>query len=138
MSRQVNRSLDDKTFDHIDHALGRPVDPMAETYRNYFAIMGKNPLADEFDSSPHWVRGRVMGDTTAFHVTNEGRKALADHLRTIGDRHRTFEVVFNGNASTVIAKSHSKARYSYYLDVSDCFPDLTFKEFCKATQVRLA
>lgn len=29
---EVNRYLKDKAMDHIDHALGRPVDPMDETY----------------------------------------------------------------------------------------------------------
>ena len=33
MTRSVNRYLEDKGMDRIDHALGRPVDPMRETYR---------------------------------------------------------------------------------------------------------
>ncbi|WP_319533384.1 hypothetical protein [uncultured Cohaesibacter sp.] len=36
INHSVNRSLDDKAMDAIDHALGRPVDPMSESYRNYY------------------------------------------------------------------------------------------------------
>jgi hypothetical protein len=132
---QINRTLADKTFDHIDHALGRPLDPMAETYRNFFTTDG--PLADEFAASPLWIEGRRGTGMRCFAVTDEGRSALAQYLRDVGDLHRAYTVTVDGNPRTVIAINHSKARYSTFLDLREVWPDLTFKDFCRRTTVRL-
>jgi hypothetical protein len=138
VSKQVNRSLKNKAFDHIDHALGRPVDPMADTYREYFATDRSSALAAEFRSSPHWEEGSGDGKMSYFYVTQAGRRALADHLREIGDPFRTFIVTYCGYPETVAATTPAKARYSRYLSISDVCPDLTFKDFCKNASVRLA
>lgn len=138
MSKQVNRSLENKAFDRIDHALGRPVDPLADTYREYFATDRGSDLAAEFTASPHWEEGKGCGDMGYFYVTRTGREALAAHLRDIGDPHRSYVVTYCGYEDTVAAISHSKAKYSRWLAVSDVDPDLTFKEFCKKCRVRLA
>ena len=130
----INRYLTDKSMDHIDHALGRPLDPTAETYRNFFATDGS--LADEFAASPHWEEGKRGNGMRYFRVTDEGRKALASHLREIGDAHRAFEVKFEGYTRTVIATTRSKARYSYFLDISDSFPELEFKDYCRRVSVQ--
>jgi hypothetical protein len=127
--------LADKTFDHIDHALGRPLDPMAESYRNFYATDGA--LADEMAASPLWREGK-HGSMRFFAVTDEGRAALAQYLRDVGDLHRAFTVTVDGNSRTVIAINHSKARNSAFLDLRDVWPDLTFKDFCRSTSVRLA
>lgn len=133
----VNRYLKNKAMDAIDHALGRPVDPMGETYRNYFAATGYG-----FQGNPHWVRGKVDGNMAFWHVTKAGRKALANHLRQIGDKHRLYEVTCRLRDNTepwnVVGTSHGNAKYSSFLDVSDSWPDLTFGEFCRATTCRLA
>lgn len=135
----VNRCLKDKNMDHIDHALGRPLDPTAETYRNYFST-DDSSLASEMALSPLWTDGgcrqgpRIM---RYFHVTDAGRLALADYLKAIGDQHRCYVVSFRGFETRVVATSHSKARYSYYLDLTECVPDLTFKDFCSRARVRL-
>lgn len=140
MSKQVNRSLKDKAMDHIDHALGRPVDPMIESYRNHFATDPGSDIGKAFDASPFWLRNgkAAPGDMAFYHVTIEGRQALKAHLKAIGDKHRVFDVTFEGQTQQVIAESASKARYSLWLDISDCFASLTFKKFCQSVSVRIA
>lgn len=132
----VNRCLKDKAMDRIDHALGRPVDPMSKTYRDHYAADGAE-LGAELTASPHWRPGGQALGMQFFYVTQEGRAALAAHLREIGDPHRTYRVRFQGDEWFVAAKSHGKARYQSYLDIADCWPDLTFGEFCRGTSVRL-
>lgn len=140
MAKQVNRSLTDKAMDHIDHALGRPVDPMAESYRNHFATDAGSKLAKEFDASPYWARNGKgsPGGMAFYHVTDEGRAALRRHLREIGDKHRCFDVTYQGQTQTVVAVSAAKAKYSLWLSISDCFCDLTFGKFCRDASVRVA
>jgi len=133
MQKPINRYLADKMMDHIDHALGRPLDPLAETYRNFYATDGA--LANEMAASPFWTEGK-RSRMRNFCVTRAGREALAAHLREIGDQHRAFVVRFDGHDRTVIATSRSKARYSYFLDVTDCWADLKFKDYCKRVSVR--
>lgn len=142
--KTVNRYLKDKAMDHIDHALGRPVDPQnnAHSHRNYFAV-SCNAEKAKFRASPHWIEGRTFERMTWFHVSEEGRAALAAHLKEIGDPYRLFQVHYDHPAYEtwsvlVAAKSRAAARYSYFLDVTDTRPDLTFGEFCKHTSARLA
>lgn len=134
---QVNRYLKDKHFDHIDHALGRPVDPMGETYREYFAANTRSKTAREMASSPHWNYFGSAGDMSFFEVTTAGREALRDHLKAIGDRHRAFSIAWGGMTSTVIAETRSKARYLAFLRISDVYPELTFREFQSAARVHI-
>lgn len=139
MAETVNRSLANKYFDRIDHALGRPLDPCATSYRNHYAITDDCPEVAEFRASLHWkesARCRAFENLIFFHVTPEGRRALAAHLREIGDPHRAFEVIFDGHPSTVVAKTHGEARYIAYLRASDCLSELTFLEFQKRSSVR--
>ena len=124
-------------MDHIDHALGRPLDPTDESHRNYFATSGAS--ADEMATSPFWQEGkRCPGDTMRFfHVTNAGREALAAHLREIGDQHRAFTVTYRDYSATVVATTRDKARYDYFLHISDCRPDLTYGEFMRDARVHV-
>lgn len=140
MSKKVNRFLKDKAMDRIDHALGRPVDPMVEGYRNHFATDSGSELAKEFDASPYWaLHERVVpGGMAFYHVTDEGRAALRRHLKEIGDKHRLYEVTYQGQTETVVAISAAKAKYRLWLSVSDCFQELTFGRFCRAATVRVA
>lgn len=133
MHKPVDRYLKDRDMDHIDHALGRPVDPMAETYRNYFATDADGATAKEFDASAYWVKGQNErpGRTSYYYVTDEGRAALARHLKEIGDRNRVFSVTYGGNTVPVVATSAAKAKYRLWLDISDSFNELTFGEFCR-------
>lgn len=134
MTEPINRCLADKTFDRIDHALGRPLNPTGETYRNFYTTDG--PEADVMAASPLWVEGK-RGSMRCFAVTDEGRSALAQYLRDVGDMHRAYTVTIDGNARTVVAINGNKARYSTFLDLRDAWPDVTFKDFCRRTTVRL-
>ena len=139
---EVNRCLKDKAMDYIDHALGRPVDPLGETYRQHYVINDDSDLAAELRASSHWSEGMrtagLAGTFCFFSVTNDGRKALKDHLNAIGDKHRKFVVHFAGVDIATVATSRSKARYRAYLDASECLDDLTFNDFCRRSRVRLA
>ena len=129
---QVNRYLKDKAIDHIDHALGRPVDPLSETYRNYFATS-----EPEFSDDPHWTLTGKRGDMYYYSVSQEGRKALKSHLDEIGDKHRLFVVSVDGvDMSPAPATTHSKARYSAWLSLDGW--EISFREFQKISRVRLA
>lgn len=132
---QIDRSLKDETMDAIDHALGRPLDPLSDTYRNFYATDGAQ--ADAMAASPFWMEGRRGIGMRCFAVTNDGRKALAEHLRKIGDPHRAFSIVFDGHERTVAAASRSRARYSHYLGLRDVLPDLTFQDFCRRSSITL-
>ena len=134
---QANRCLKDKAMDRIDHALGRPLDPMAESYRNWFAANADSPEAAEMAASPHWLERGSHSDLRCFSVTDAGRCALRDHLREIGDQHRLWEVTFDGITSTCVESSRSKARYSKWLDWSDSC-DISFGDFARHARVRLA
>lgn len=134
---QVNRYLTDQPFDHIDHALGRPVDPLSDTYRNYFATDDGSNEAKAFRASSYWEERNRHGDMIWFVVTHKGRAALHDHLQAIGDKHRLYTVSFDGHASQSVATTRGKAKYARWLAISDCRPDLTFKEFQTTARVRL-
>ena len=132
---QVNRYLKDKAMDHIDHALGRPVDPMVESFRNYFYVVGDTDLRREMAESPHWTDDNGKGGGCYFAVTDAGRAALAEHLRTIGDKHRKWIVSYAGYEMETVATTAAKARYSKWLDVSDTDDSLTFAKFQRASKV---
>jgi hypothetical protein len=140
MSKQVNRSLNDKAMDHIDHALGRPVDPMIESYRNYFATSASSKEAAAFRASAYWdTDGSTEPSRMVyFFVTQVGRQALKQHLKDIGDKNRLYDVTYEGRTQAVVAVSAAKAKYSLWLDISDCFCDLTFATFTRAASVRLS
>jgi hypothetical protein len=131
---QVNRYLKNKDMDHIDHALGRPVDPMAETYRNHFAA--SECEADQF-TAPNWVETYRHSNLVGFRVTDVGRAALKAHLAEIGDKTRLYALTFHGEEmSPIAATSPSKAKYAKWLDWDT--NDMTFKDFCQGVRVRLA
>ncbi len=135
---QVNRYLEDKPMDRIDHALGRPVDPGAETYRNYFYVIGDTDLRRDMASSPHWQSEGATNEGEYFSVTHEGRAALAAHLKAIGDKHRRWIVSYAGYQMDVVATTAAKARYRKWLAISDVNEALTFGEFQRKSKVRAA
>ena len=133
-SLTVNRYLDDPAMDDIDHALGRPLDPMAETYRNYYAIDTDSEIARAFEASPCWtLLAERMGMAT-FEVFAAGRAALRDHLILISEPHRRFAVIYEGLETQVAAKSKSAARYVAYLQAD--WNELSFGDFIRASHVR--
>ena len=132
----VNRCLKDKTFDHIDHALGRPTWPLRESYRNYFAANFDSEHGRAFRASPHWEAGPVIpGGLTCFRVTAAGRAALEEHLKSLGV-HNRFTVTFADQARVVSAETAAKARYRRWLDLCDVLPDLTFGTFQRQSTVQ--
>lgn len=133
----VNRCLKDKAIDHIDHALGRPAWPLRESYRNYFACDPDGEHARSFMASPHWERGGRIDSLVYFRVTDAGRKALADHLAA-RRLDRVYVVQFDSFESQVPAATRAKARYSYWLTISESWPDLTFGAFARRARVRRA
>lgn len=132
----VNRYLKDEAMDHIDHALGRPVDPMGETYRNHYAADKDGKIAASFEASPHWHLNGCTGRMAFYSVTDQGRKALVGHLKEIGDSWKPYDVSFNDFTTRVSAKSAGNAKYLKYLDISDCYPSLTFGRFAREATVR--
>jgi len=136
----VNRYLENKAMDHIDHALGRPVDPLEETHRNYFYIVGDTELRRYFAGSPHWFSVSDRDDDRGeyFSVTDTGKAALAGYLKSIGDKNRKWIVSYAGYEMEAIAETAAKARYSKWLDISDTDDSLTFAKFQRASRVRLA
>lgn len=135
---EVNRYLENKAMDHIDHALGRPVDPLSESYRNYFYVVGDTELRRCMAASPHWESQRKAGDGEYFAVSDSGRAALSEHLREIGDRHRKWIVSFDGYDMEVVATTRGQARYRKWLEISDVAADLTFSRFVRASTVHAA
>ncbi|WP_246668852.1 hypothetical protein [Agrobacterium rosae] len=127
-------------MDHIDHALGRPVDPMAESHRNHFATDADSEQAEAFAASPYWdTHGRTTpGQMAFFFVNRAGRQALKDHLKQIGDKHRLFDVTYKGMTQSVVAETAAKAKYSLWVNISDCFCDLKFGQFARTVSVRLS
>ncbi|WP_322884289.1 hypothetical protein U8C35_09755 [Sinorhizobium medicae] len=133
---RVNRYLKDKAIDHIDHALGRPVDPMGETYRNHFAVSKGSELATAFEASPNWQLNGYRDGMAFYSVTDAGRKALKDHLKAIGDPWQPYSVTWGGHTVLIAAKSIGNAKYSTYLDVSDCYSELKFVDFAREAKAR--
>lgn len=89
-------------------------------------------------SSPHWRSDGKTNEGEYFSVTDEGRAALADHLKAIGDKHRRWIVSYAGYQMEVIATARGKARYFKWLDISDTNDSLTFGEFQRSSKVRAA
>ncbi len=136
----VNRSLKDTAMDHIDHALGRPFDPLGETYRNRYIVDTSSATAAEFRASPHWEE---VGDAypvdghAYFRVTQTGREALLEHLKANARNSKLFSVTFDGaECSPVVAETRGKAVYAAFLNIRDGY-DITFSEFCRRVSVQL-
>ncbi len=128
---RVDRYLENQAMDHIDHALGRPLDPLGETYRNFYATGSRR-----FDGDPNWTLVEITkGGTRVYSVTDEGRQALAEYLKASGSKHRAFlvSVEIDGivDDRTVVAENEADACWGRYLDIVDVLPDLSFDEFLR-------
>lgn len=132
---RVNRYLKDKAMDHIDHALGRPVDPMGETYRNHFATGVHSQEAKAFGASENWELDGLVRGMAYFSVTDAGRKALADHLKKIGDKWGRYSVTWNDETCIIAATSEVDAKKRAYSSASDAYSDLTFRQFGREVSV---
>lgn len=135
---KVDRYFKDKAMDHIDHALGRPTFPLRESHRNYFATDANSDLARQFMASPNWEKTGQRDDMAYFSVTDLGRHALVDHIEALGNPWKAYVVSFEKYTKIVPAKSRSAAKYSWWLEISDCWEDLRFIDFAKHARVRIA
>ena len=138
---EVNRALTDPALDDVDHALGRPVKPFGG-YRNHFDARGDDDRIAAMRGSPWWQEGgatRTVGGV--FHVTMEGRRALAEHLSNIGFPELGWRIYLHGNDglgpdAVVIARSRSAAKYNYFLSCDGYYR--TFRDALNAIRtVRL-
>lgn len=79
---EMNRVLDDPFYDNIDHALGRPKDPLGPTYRNYYAAPTGDPVELEMAASNKWEIVHTQNDGLKIYaVTHQGRWALHNYLK---------------------------------------------------------
>lgn len=82
---EVNRYLEDPFFDNIDHALGRPKDPLQPSYRNYYAAPMGEPVELEMSTSNKWeIVSQQDSGLRVYAVTHQGRMALRAHLKEKG------------------------------------------------------
>lgn len=83
---EVNRHLEDPFYDDIDHALGRPKDPLQPSYRNYYAAPRGEPVELEMAASNKWevVKQQIEGSLVIYAVTHQGRLALRHYLKQKG------------------------------------------------------
>lgn len=131
---QVQRCIEDPDMRRIYHALGRPLDPMQETYRNYFAECSGTALSAQMRASRHWDNGTTRGDLTYFRVTAAGRAALVAHLKATGDRWRRYVIRWNGFNMDICERTRGKAVYAAWLRVSDSY-DVTFGAFVREVRM---
>ncbi len=77
------RTLDCHDMDDIDHALGRPDDPLGEIRKNRMTFLRGGHLARRKLASGHWaaIDPNGKGSTIDLEVTPAGRRALAAWLR---------------------------------------------------------
>ena len=106
--------MNEKQLDHVRHMLGIN-DPYVRTpkpYRNYAAVNPGDPEYLELEQlgmieryQPRWP-----SDYHYYRCTESGKLAAMQSHRTI-------------------RKTKAQRKYSAFLDMVDCIPDTTFKEF---------
>lgn len=81
-TRRPYRHVADPHMHLIDHALGHPIDPLRETYRNRFVVPLNTDIARHMASSSHWEHVTTVNhdQTACYRVTEAGRAALVEHL----------------------------------------------------------
>lgn len=137
--RKCNVRVDDPHFHEIHHALGCPWpdEIMGDTYRNYFATDSNSGSADRMRASPHWSGGKEKFGMAYFHVTEEGRQALVEHMRANVEVPARYALTYRDfeGTSIVAAQSRSAAKYAAYLDAeSDC-PFIEFAAGIKSVRL---
>ena len=128
--KKFNTRIDDRHFQEIHHALGCPWpdEVLGETYRNYFSVGDCTEIAARMKASPHWSGGREVFGYMSFHVTEEGRKALLDYMKSNVYIPARYGVTFRDYEGEMIvsAKSRSAAKYAAHLQLDG---DESFSEF---------
>lgn len=132
---EENRHIkDNPALDDVDHALGRPYRPF-DTYRDHYATSCPK-LRAVFRASPWWREGVTSESMTFFHVTDEGRHALAVELKK-PEYGRLYSITsrrYEGE-TLIMAKSRSQAKYLAWLNADLDWP---FIDYANAVSARLA
>lgn len=104
--------LTERQENHLRHMLGinTPQHRAPKPYRDYAAVVPGDPEWVELERLGMIQRYASRGSYDWYRTTADGRgAAIASHRR--------------------IRYSREKRRYLKFLDLSDCLPDLTFREF---------
>lgn len=135
MGHTVRRCLEDPSLDEVDHALGRPFDPLGDTSRDHIAAQpgSKSDLA--LAESTWWERapGTPYG-LHLYRVTGAGREALAAYLAKTS-KHRLWVVRWRGYTWEVVATTLGKARFQGWTSVTDSYPSLAFVQFLTESKI---
>jgi hypothetical protein len=119
-------------MDELDHALGRPDDPVLDTTRNFFGVGEDDACVDDMKNNPHWKLSRVFMGTAGFVVSTEGKVALHEYLHKNWTPPKRYDVTWMDSTQTIVAKTAGAAKYSLWLDCD--FTDLPFGEFLKESK----
>ena len=111
--------MNGKQLDHLRHMLGinDPYKRVPKPYRNHAAVNPGDPEWLELERLGMVERYQPRGpsDYHYYRCTDMGKLAAMRSHRTI-------------------RKTKAQRRYSAFLDISDCMPDTTFKEFLIAPE----
>ena len=132
---QNNRNLNDSRIDALDHALGRPTNPLAECSRNFFGVSVGSDQAAKMKADPYWTHTRDFMGTSGFSVSPDGKKALYYYLKSNWIPPKRYDVTWNGSTRNVSADKPSKAKYTAWLDMDI---DLPFGEYVRTASARVA
>lgn len=137
--RQCNVRIEDKHFHEMHHALGCPWpdEVMGETYRNYFATGSESSAADRMRASSHWTNGTEKFGMVYFHVTEAGKRALVEHMRSHVKTPARYAVTFRNFEGSAIVAAHSRAaaRYAAYINADLDWPFLEFASEIKSVRL---
>lgn len=137
--RKCYVKITDPHFRELHHALGCPWpdEIMGDTYRNYFATDAGSTTAARFRASPHWTNGTEEFGMDYFHVTEEGKRALKEHMRGNVEIPARYCITFRHHegSSIVTAKSRSAAKYAAYLDADIDWPFMEYAAEIKSVRL---
>ena len=104
----------------LQHSLG--ITDGGKEYRNYYCAVTDDPQLEALTRSGLMVRGHKINDgrNRYYFVTDDGRKVAYKNLPS---RPRL---------------TRGQRRYRKWMNISDCYPDLTFKEFLTLPEFREA
>lgn len=137
--RKFNVRIEDPHFHEIHHALGCPWPEsiMRETSRNHFALEPQSADVERMRQSPHWAESAEKFGMVYFHVTEDGKRALLEYLRTQVEIPARYEITYRDfeGSSVVTAKSRSAARYIAYLEADTGGSFMEFVTFIKSVRL---
>lgn len=137
--RRCNVRIEDKHYHELHHALGCPwPDEIAgETYRNHFATDAGSDTAARMRSSEHWTNGTGRLGMIYFHVTEEGKRALAAHMRANVETPARYEITYrhHSGSNLVAARSRSAAKYRAYLEADIDWPFMEYAAAIKSVRL---